>query len=525
MSGARRLALLALGATALLTGGRALGADDGRFALVVGHNLGDADEPPLRYAERDAERVYEALTGLGDFPPHQVVLLRGARPDAVRAALIDLNARLRGVEGSERVLTVYFSGHGDSEYLHLGGERLAIRELERLVVGSAASFRLLVLDACRSGGLTRVKGGVPAPPLGQPTHISHRSAGEGAVFLTSTAAGEDAQESDALRGSFFTHHFVSGLMGAADRDRDGAVTLAEVYRYAYDATLRSTSRTLAGTQHPTFKYDFKGRGEVVLTRPLQRRTDRALLTLPDGWSWLLMRESAEGEVAAEVASGARSRTLSLPAGRYFARGRGVESLLEGELVVAGGRSQVLDTTSLERIAYARLVRKGGAGLAAVAGPIAGYAFRTSLYDGGDLCHGGFVGGLWELSEVSLSTRLDFCRGGFENPQLQARSHELALALGVGRALDLPVLTLTLQARLGASWLQQRFEPAEVAATRNSAAAHLALGAGLGFDLVGGLHLLIEAEATLHLMSREGLTDTALEAVPAFRASLGLGWRL
>ena len=43
-------------------------------------------------------------------------------------------------------------------------------------------------------------------------------AGEGVVFLTSSSANEDAHESDTLKGSFFTHYLVSGMLGAADTD-------------------------------------------------------------------------------------------------------------------------------------------------------------------------------------------------------------------------------------------------------------------------------------------------------------------
>lgn len=51
---------------------------------------------------------------------------------------------------------------------------------------------------------------------------------------------------------FFTHAFVSGLLGVADSDRDGAVSLEEAYRHAYDATLRATSRTFAVRRTPRF---------------------------------------------------------------------------------------------------------------------------------------------------------------------------------------------------------------------------------------------------------------------------------
>jgi uncharacterized caspase-like protein len=77
--------------------------------------------------------------------------------------------------------------------------------------------------------------------------------------LTASSANEDAQESDEIKGSFFTHALVSGLMGAADRDKNGVVVLEEAYRHAYDATVRASSRTFAGMQHPTFHYDSAGR--------------------------------------------------------------------------------------------------------------------------------------------------------------------------------------------------------------------------------------------------------------------------
>ena len=61
--------------------------------------------------------------------------------------------------------------------------------------------------------------------------------------LASSTASELSQESEALRASYFTHHLLSGLRGAADADRDGRVTLSEAYRYAYNRTLVATAAT------------------------------------------------------------------------------------------------------------------------------------------------------------------------------------------------------------------------------------------------------------------------------------------
>jgi hypothetical protein len=51
----------------------------------------------------------------------------------------------------------------------------------------------------------------------------------------------------------------SGLIGGADQDRDGAVTLSELYGFASSETRAATARTLAGPQNPTFQFQLGGR--------------------------------------------------------------------------------------------------------------------------------------------------------------------------------------------------------------------------------------------------------------------------
>ncbi len=139
-------------------------ADVERYAVIIGHNAGAADEQRLRFAESDAERVGELLGEVGGVPDENQVVLRGKSADQVRRALIATNERIRVGEraGRQAVLFVYYSGHGDADALHLGDSRLELRELEALVRGSAAQIRVLVVDACRSGSVTRVSG-LPCP--------------------------------------------------------------------------------------------------------------------------------------------------------------------------------------------------------------------------------------------------------------------------------------------------------------------------------------------------------------------------
>jgi len=226
-----------------------------RFALIMGNEQGAANQAHLRYPLSDASRLYDVLRDLGGFQPVDMVFLRNESADVARRTLISLNDRIRHARelpNTQVMLVVYYSGHGSTESLQLGATELGLTELALLVRGSAADFRVLILDACRSGNLTtRTKGGRVVDAFALP---EEELEGAGLAYLTASSADEDAQESDELKGSFFTQAFVSALLGAADDNRDGAVSLDEAYRYAYESTLRATSSTRAGAQHPTFRY-------------------------------------------------------------------------------------------------------------------------------------------------------------------------------------------------------------------------------------------------------------------------------
>src|SRR3989304_5525471 len=81
-----------------------------RFAVVVGNDVGQPPDVPLRYAEVDATRVASVLQEVGGVRPENVVLLRGRDADTVRRALIAVNDRVRSA-GRQTLLLVYYSGH------------------------------------------------------------------------------------------------------------------------------------------------------------------------------------------------------------------------------------------------------------------------------------------------------------------------------------------------------------------------------------------------------------------------------
>jgi hypothetical protein len=495
-----------------------------RYALLVGNDRGTAGQVELQYAERDAEKMYQVLRDVGSFDPANMVLLQGERADVVEQTLVTLNERIRTTletPGDEVLFLVYYSGHADAEALQLDGTRLLLTRFAQLVRGSSATFRVLVLDACRSGMLTRKKGGRIAPAFSLETESS--LPGSGMAFLTASAAHEDAQESDAISGSFFTHALVSGMLGAADENADGAVALDEAYSYAYDTTLRATARSLAGAQHPTFQYDLRGQGKLVLTRPFERGAERAVLEFPRERNYLLLRDHAGGAVVAEVGVRDRARVLSARPGRYYVIGRAETFLLEGTLDVRAGERQRVEDGRLERVAYARLVRKGGSEHAS-AGPFVGYAVRSALPNAESVCHGPLLGFTADLEELSIRPRVSVCRSSLENDVLAATSDELDGELRFIRAFDFRRLSLGVGFGAGGGLFRQRFDTTRVAPDRHTGYGALLVAVELDLELGRGVFALLDAAGKSYFFSLRNGGDRAVESAFALRGALSLGKR-
>jgi hypothetical protein len=474
--------------TAVLTSATLMSAPSRaeRLAVVIGNNIGAPDEQPLRFAEDDAVRVADALIAVGGFDAGDVSVLRGAEVATARRTVLAMNERLRQTSSNDSTLVVYYSGHSDAQALHLGESSYPLRELEQLVRSSPARFRVLIVDSCRSGVLTRAKGGRTVAPVDITALSEGDSDDEGLVILTSAAAGEDAQESDALQGSYFTHHLVSGLLGAADDNGDDVVTLAELYRYAYEQTIRDSSQSLLGVQHPAYRYDLRGSGDVAFAR-LGDRQAWGLLRVPADVDVMLFAGDRAGRLAAEFRRGSRTGgALAVRPGRYFVRARGERVLWEGSIVVDARAPAVIDLLSLERVEYARLARKGGDARDVSIGPVVGAWARSSITATAP-CLGGVVGADVAIGPVLIGPRLGACSESFEHAILTAQTLELHVTVGVDYVLDLPFgLAASVGPDIGAAFLRQTFDTDVATTTPNNLGGPLVgAHASLGWQLPWG----------------------------------------
>ncbi|NUP09699.1 MAG: caspase family protein [Polyangiaceae bacterium] len=494
-----------------------------RFAVIIGNNEGAAGEPTLKFAEQDASKMRDVLKDLGGFPAANITLLQGESADEARKAIAIANERIRQIVATpdeQAVLVLYYSGHADATNLHLGTSTLEVRELEQLARGSAANVRLVVVDACRSGALTRVKGGKKAPPVAVRTDTG--LAGQGAIFMTASAAGEDAQESDALQGSFFTHYLVSGLRGAADKDGDGQITIDELYEHAEESTVRATSTSLAGTQHPTFRFEMRGRSPLVLSSP-GSASNAGQLRFPSGKTYLVMVGGSNGPVLTEVSDTAAMRTVALRPGKYFVRARATDHLLEGTVEVKATSTVDVSDDMLSRATYARLARKGEGTVTLAHGPFAAYTFRTNIVDGGSLCHGGTLGYAFAPRYLEVAVATTLCRGGFENEYLEAIQDELGGTVAASYVFDVPVVSFGLGIRGGGGVLHETFTTRGRAPDRTTGFGSVGLVGGASIDVGEGFHFDASAAAeTYFFLGENEEGESGIHARFTFRPSFGLG---
>jgi formylglycine-generating enzyme required for sulfatase activity len=191
------------------------------------------------------------------------------------------------------LLVLYFSGHGVLD--QQGRLFLAVKDTDRkLLRGTAipAAFitdemnnsrskrQVLILDCCHSGAFARGTKGAPGSSVG--TATAFEGTGFGRVVLTASDATQYAWEGDQVIGqaenSLFTHYLTRGLeSGEADSNRDGQITVDEIYDYVYAQVVKQTPKQTPG------KWSYREQGEIVIAHaPQLEAIPLELAELPEG---------------------------------------------------------------------------------------------------------------------------------------------------------------------------------------------------------------------------------------------------
>ncbi len=450
-----------------------------QLALVVGENRGSGPDEPLRFAQADALKVRDALVDVGGFTTAEVTVLEGASAERLRGALIAITAELRR-EPTER-LVVYVSSHAGDGALHLAGSDFPMDELVSFMKQAPVHVGVLIVDACRSGAVTRLKGLTPSGP---PT-VLEATGVEGRVFISASGADEYAQESDALGGSTFTHYLLTGLRGAADRSGDGRVTLDEVYGWAWARTIEATFGSRGGVQRPNFSVDLRGQGQLVLSEPRSSRAHLRLEVKAPG-HWLVVGVE-KGDVVADVDKAEGPLQLALRPGTYRLRLRTGREVLERAVTVPEQGDVLVTERDLESSGFVRVARKGAEDavfvLSASGGVASGLVAALTAQPGGELRlrrDGWLVG---PLNQVALSFGV---RDAFSAAASHFEQVELELRVATGHRFVFGRVSALLGLEAGPMLVLQSHLPDGTG--RTSLALDVDAAVELRFALVDSLEL-------------------------------------
>ena len=233
------------------------------YAIVVGiEQYRQKDLPRADFADHDAKVVREYLVKVLGFAEENVVLLSNS--DATKS---DMEKYVEHwlpnrVEQGDTVF-VYFSGHGapntktgdtylvpfDGDPLYIGSTGYALKRLYDNLGKLPAKEVVVVLDSCFSGAGGRSVLAKGARPL--VLSIDNAFLAGGKTVVLSAGSGDQISSTYYKQGhGLLTYYLLKGLQGEADRNKDGAIDLTEVFEYLRPQVQRVARREFNNEQSP-----------------------------------------------------------------------------------------------------------------------------------------------------------------------------------------------------------------------------------------------------------------------------------
>jgi hypothetical protein len=284
------------------------------LVLIVASNRGSRPgRAPLQYADDDGAKYYEVFSSIAGeadtflltdfdrdtarlFPALLDKVRSPTRPqlDLVASKLARRSAELRRAGRAVRFHFV-FAGHGDVDggrgFLELADGPFTADDLQQLVRAVGATESHVILDSCNSFFVVnpRKPGGARFPTPRDAAEALARRLPNVGIFL-STSAQAEVYEWSELQSGVFSHAVRSGLLGAADANRDGRVSYEELAAFVETA--------VAAIKNPNFR-------PKVFARGPNGEDERSILDLPPARTALVVDDPGSVRLAVRDVDGLR----------------------------------------------------------------------------------------------------------------------------------------------------------------------------------------------------------------------------
>lgn len=198
------------------------------YVLVVGvSNYGDPNVN-LAQATKDAKAFKDLM--MKKTRDVSILTSSYANRENILATLKKIVDR---TQEDDRII-FFYSGHGSNDVIYTYNGPIYYSEIVNLLATAKSKQKICFVDACRSGSASSLltSGG--------------KMKYDDICFLVSSRANELSAENALLGAGFLTQSLIKGMRGKGDANKNGEVTMLELFKYAaYDVSKRSSDR-----QHP-----------------------------------------------------------------------------------------------------------------------------------------------------------------------------------------------------------------------------------------------------------------------------------
>jgi formylglycine-generating enzyme required for sulfatase activity len=231
------------------------------YAVVIGiSQYREEVIPKVAYAVKDAEAIAQLLEKQAGIPKTHIRLLTDAK--ATSADLRTIGDWLKMRVKPESTVYVYYAGHGTPNP-HTGEAYLVpwdgnpdyptglfpLNDLYATLNKLPVKDIVVLLDSCFSGAQGRSVLATGARPMVISVENPLLASGK-VIVLAASTGNQISSDYDKVGHGLFTHAVLTGLSGAADQDKNGLVTLRELFPYVRDQVATTAVDELNREQTP-----------------------------------------------------------------------------------------------------------------------------------------------------------------------------------------------------------------------------------------------------------------------------------
>jgi uncharacterized caspase-like protein len=213
------------------------------FAVIVGISDYKGTAVDLKYSDDDARLFHTYLLKAmpGETSSGRVVLLLNSQ--ASKSAILSSLRNSFKLATPDDFIIFYFSGHGSKgNFIPYDYQinTISHNEIKQIFKNTQAAYRIFIADACFSGSISN--GNAINNEFNAMNNLKDNKMG----IIMSSKPNQMSRESHFMKQGLFSYYLIRGLTGYGDLNKDGYITVGELFIYTKNNTIKASK----GTQVP-----------------------------------------------------------------------------------------------------------------------------------------------------------------------------------------------------------------------------------------------------------------------------------